>query len=105
MPPFTRREFLSRAGAAVSVTTLSLLAAHSAALAETSDTRRARRGDYGELKPLADQEGRVVLALPQGFQYVTFSRTGEGYGPGLTVPRSMDGMGTFRGPGGTVRLV
>src|ERR1043166_8842808 len=105
MHPLNRREFLRRAGAVVSGTTLSLLAAHSAAAAEASDPRRPRPSDYGELKPLPDQDGRVVLALPQGFQYVTFSRTGESYGPGVTVPRSMDGMGTFRGPGGTVRLV
>jgi secreted PhoX family phosphatase len=65
----------------------------------------ARAAGYGAPGRAADQDGNVVLALPEGFQYVTFSRVGEPYGRGLVVPRNPDGMGTYRGPGRTVRLV
>lgn len=113
-----RRAFLRRAGfaaggTAVTATTLGALTAHTAWA--TSEGRHpghghgggrriGRRSDYGELFPTPDQEGTTVLALPRGFRYVTFSRTGEAFGGGI-VPRNHDGMTCFDGPGRTIRLI
>ena len=110
-----RREFLKRAGrvagAVVTGATLSSLAIHSASARESDArdddkaARRARRSSYGDLRPTPDLNGVTVLALPHGFQYVTSSRTGEAFAPGLVVARNHDGMACFAGPRGTVRLI
>jgi len=108
-----RRSFLKRsgwlAGGVITSATLVGLAAHSARAqqGEDGDRRRGRGrgGDYGTLRAAPDQDGRNVLALPPGFQYVTFSRTGEVFGNGLVVPRNHDGMSCFNAPGGLIRLV
>lgn len=47
----------------------------------------------------------LPLALPPGFEQVVFSRHGEEMDDGLLVPGLHDGMGAFRGRGGTVVLV
>lgn len=109
----TRRDFLKRsAGGIVSATTLALLASHSGLVgADDHDDdhghgRHGRKQSYGPLARTPDQNGQEILALPQGFTYVTFSKTGQplmsGEGP---VPRNHDGMAAFRGPRGTVRLI
>ena len=95
-----RRGFLKCAGGIVTAATLCALGAHAG-----ERRGRGRRSDYGDLRPTPDREGRTVLALPEGFAYTTFSRTGEAYAPGLVVPRSHDGMAAFEGPRGTVRLI
>src|SRR5688572_3285997 len=93
-----RRAFLKRAGV-VTASTLAALAAHRAWANESDGSdrtlRRPRPGHYGDLRPTPDMDGRTVLALPAGFQYSTFSRTGENFAPGLVVPRSHDGMACF----------
>ncbi|MDB5866860.1 MAG: hypothetical protein JWO70_4666 [Betaproteobacteria bacterium] len=107
----SRRAFLKRTGVAaggiITGATLSTLAAHSASGAEIASHGRAnrRRSDYGDVSPLADRDGNTVLALPEGFQYVTFSKTGETYAPGYAVPRNHDGMACFGASGNTVRLI
>ena len=108
--PVLRRRFLQQAGilagGIVTSTTLSLLAAHAAAPSEKREPQRSGRGaDYGELQRTGDIDGRMILALPKGFQYSTFSKTGDAYGPGLAVPRNHDGMACFPASGDTVRLV
>lgn len=106
-----RRSFFKRtglvAGGIVTGTTLSALAAHAAWANEDhpGDRRRGRRSDYGDLKPAPDQDGNEILALPGGFEYCTFSRTGETFGNGLIVPRNHDGMAAFEGRGPIVRLI
>ncbi len=110
-----RRGFLLRggvlAGTAVASTYLDTLtrAARATAIPKVgSGVRRASAlvtGPYGALAPVADQNGDDILALPPGFSYVTFSRTGETMSDGTRVPRNHDGMGAFAGPGGTVRLI
>jgi hypothetical protein len=111
-----RRGFFKRTGAiaggVVTGATLSSLAAHTA-LAHGDrherdrgkNGRDGRRSDYGDLRPTSDQDGDVILALPKGFDYVTFSKTGEDFGAGLIVPRNHDGMACFDGRGHTVRLI
>lgn len=112
----SRRFFLKGsgllAGGIITSATLGGLAAHSARAhaGEDRDHRecssgRGRRSDYGKLTPTPDQDGTNVLALPGGFRYVTFSRTGEAFGNGLVVPRNHDGMTCFDGRGRLIRLI
>lgn len=106
-----RRSFFKRtglvAGGIVTGTTLSTLAAHSAWAnnERPGGRRRGRRSDYGDLQPTPDQDGNTILALPKGFEYSTFSKTGETFGNGLIVPRNHDGMACFDGRGNIVRLI
>ncbi len=108
----SRRAFLAGsglvAGGLVTSTTLGALAAHTAwANGERrgSDHHgRGRRSDYGALHPTPDQDGNRILALPRGFKYVTFSKTGETFAGGL-IPARHDGMAVFDGPGRTLRLI
>jgi secreted PhoX family phosphatase len=108
-----RRAFLKRSaaaagGAVVATSALQRLTEH-AAVAQTGNgsgtgirTGRARRQalvsspGYGELARMPDQRGMEVLALPSGFEYVTFGWTGSGLKsqPGVHA-RSHDGMGSF----------
>ena len=88
--------------AGVTAATLATLGAHRALGGER---KAPNRDTYGDVRPVRDRDGRTVLALPAGFEYVTFSRTGEAFGDGLTVPRSHDGMTCVQGDGGSLRLV
>jgi len=107
---FGRRGFLKRsAGGMVSASTLSLFAAH-AALGQghnqgVNPNAGVGRG-YGPLSPAPDQNGDAILALPAGFSYVSFSKTGAPLvsGGGM-VARNHDGMTALPGPDGTVRLI
>ncbi|HEX2825512.1 MAG TPA: alkaline phosphatase PhoX [Burkholderiales bacterium] len=96
----SRRGFI---GGAVTAATLHALGAHRAAHAAQAANRR--RSEYGDVRPFADRDGRTILALPEGFAYATFSRTGEPFGDGLAVPRSHDGMTCVPGPKGLLRLI
>jgi secreted PhoX family phosphatase len=102
----SRREFLKRsAGGVVSASTLALLAAH-ANFARAQDAAPAPERGYGPLVRTSDQNGEEILALPQGFSYVTFSKTGSPMlDGGGTVPAIHDGMASFRGADGTIRLI
>jgi secreted PhoX family phosphatase len=103
-----RRRFLAQtaalAGAAFTADTLSILAAHAAGAGEAA-SGGSSPADYGPLAPTPDIDGHVVLALPQGFRYSTFSRTGETYASGRYVPRSHDGMACFAAAPGMIRLI
>lgn len=108
-----RRSFFRRSGALaagiVTGTTLSALSAHMALAHDEGHERgwrrRGRASSYGDLAPTPDQNGDTILALPKGFRYVTFSKTGEAFGGGLLVPRNHDGMACFEGRGDIVRLI
>jgi secreted PhoX family phosphatase len=108
-----RRSFFMRTGAiaggVVTGATLSTLSAHMALANDDGrhhgDHRRGRRSDYGDLSPTPDQDGSTILALPKGFEYCTFSKTGEIFGNGLFVPRNHDGMACFDGHGHIVRMI
>jgi secreted PhoX family phosphatase len=112
----SRRSFLKGsgllAGGVVTSGTLATLAAHTAWAQgghhdkdKDDRARGGRRSHYGELHPALDQDGNYVLALPRGFRYCTFSRTGEAFGNGLAVARNHDGMACFDGPGKLIRLI
>lgn len=92
-PRPARRQFLKHSAAAL-------------LLASCAELPRLTGRGYGPLRRVADQNGEEVLALPDGFRYVSFSRTGEPLaGGGGVVPRSHDGMAAFPGPDGLVRLI
>ena len=111
MTKLDRRSFLKRggvatAGAVVGGNALQLLG--SATLAAAAPARRAEggvTGGYGPLRPVPDQNGDEILALPAGFRYVTFSKTGDPMSDGTRVPRNHDGMAAFPGPDGRTRLI
>jgi hypothetical protein len=64
------------------------------------------KGSYGPLVPTADlRDGGVRIALPEGFQYRSFSPSGAVMSDGKKVPLALDGMGHFNMPDGTFRLV
>jgi uncharacterized protein len=100
-----RRAFLARtaavAGGTVAGSEALMRLANRAALADL----RATGGGYGPLTPMPDQNGRVVLALPDGFSYVTFGDIGSPLSDGTPTPLALDGMAAFKGPRGTVRLI
>jgi len=60
---------------------------------------------YGGLSPTAAANtGEVLLALPEGFHYTAFGRTGEPMSDGLPTPPDHDGMAAFQA-GDELRLV
>ncbi|MBU7584716.1 MAG: DUF839 domain-containing protein [Nostoc sp. TH1S01] len=95
----SRRKFFTLAGASAAGT---LLASPLEALyARQANGQPIFGTGYGALVP--DPNG--LLDLPQGFQYRTFSRTGELMSDGTLVPGNHDGMAAFPGPRNTVILV
>ncbi len=53
-------------------------------------------GPYGSLRPAADLEtGLPLLMLPEGFEYRSFSWTGDPMSDGVPTPDSHDGMGVI----------
>lgn len=95
---FSRRKFFAVAGT-TAVGTL-MVSPLEGLLAKQTFGRRFGRG-YGPLVP--DPNG--LLDLPAGFQYRTFSLTGELMSDGTKVPGGHDGMAAFPGPKNTVILV
>jgi len=96
-----RRTFLTRAaavgGGLLSAAALERMSARSA----LADPRNTDAEPYGPLRPVADQRGCKVLALPAGFSYVTFGHIGTTMSDGHPTPLAHDGMGAF--PGGRLR--
>ncbi len=94
-----RRTFLQRgtiaAGGVLSAGALDRLITHEA-LASRRKSRPRAKG-YGPLERRADQRGVEVLALPEGFSYVTFGFIGSQMSDGNTTPLALDGMAAFRG--------
>ena len=109
-----RRNFLKRAsvGGLVTATTVGSLSAHVAWSQEAGKVdprKQLRHGKpgkgYGTLHRTRDQNGEEVLALPRGFQYLTFGKTGETMSDGYPTPRNHDGMTCFEMPSGIIRLI
>ena len=64
------------------------------------------KGGYGPLVPAADlRDGVNRIALPEGFQYRSFSPAGATMSDGNPVPLAHDGMAVFNMPDGRFRLV
>jgi len=107
-----RRAFL--AGGAAAAGGIAIGAPFKALVAKGRDSRddrdnRGRRGcspDYGPLSPVDDQTtGLPLLMLPDGFEYLTLGWTGDPMSDGSLTPGAHDGMATFRGRDGRIRLV
>jgi secreted PhoX family phosphatase len=104
-----RRRFLKRSaalagGAILGAPFMQSLIARGA-LAEPRQTKAGVGGGYGELFPTRDQNGDELLALPQGFRYVTLGVTGTMMSDGSPTPKAHDGMAAFRMSNGNVRLI
>ena len=97
--PINRRKFLSQTvqttGAAFAMQSFM---ARGALAASGDGGRRGERcdGDYGDLVPTASENtGETLLALPAGFKYTVFGRTGEIMSDGRPTPPVHDGMAAF----------
>jgi uncharacterized protein len=65
----------------------------------------AGEGAYGPLQPAQEAgTGETLIALPAGFSYRAFGRTGSRMSDGSLTPRGHDGMAAFAA-GGMIRLV
>lgn len=107
MPKLNRRNFLyagALAGGAVGLQGLmACLTSDSASYGDLLATKNA--GAYGALRPVASQNtGETLLALPEGFQYTVFGKTGSIMADKHPTPGSHDGMAAFAGADG-IRLV
>jgi secreted PhoX family phosphatase len=68
--------------------------------------RRRRRPDYGPLRPTLDRTtGLPLLALPEGFSYLSMSWAGEPLLGGGVVPGLHDGGAVLRGRRGLLHYV
>ena len=103
-PGLARRSFL-QGGAAVAGAA-SLLGFEALGRATAAGALPASGdGGYGPLYPTQDQTtGETIIALPRGFEYLTFGRAGDLMDDGIATPSNHDGMAAFR-DGDLVRLV
>jgi secreted PhoX family phosphatase len=106
METIDRRTFLRRSLAAAAGTLtfggpFQALLARGARAATTNQS-----AGYGRLIPVPDhRDGVVRLHLPRGFEYRSFSYTGEVMTDGVTTPGRHDGMSTFPGEPGHHLLI
>src|SRR5262245_12151674 len=98
--PINRRNFLSRAVQTSGVAFAMQSFVARGALAASGDGRgRGKKsdGDYGDLVPTASENtGEILLALPAGFKYTAFGRTGTIMSDGRPTPPAHDGMAAFK---------
>ena len=102
-----RREFLRETLAATGAAAI-IPGLHGLNLVASNGRVNAPRGNggYGALAPVADlRDGVERIALPEGFQYRSFSPAGEIMDDNNRVPLAHDGMGVFNMPNGKFRLV
>jgi secreted PhoX family phosphatase len=93
---FSRRGFLAGSASIVAV----LAAAQARRAVGAGRASRNVRGPYGPLRATADLEtGLPLILLPEGFEYRSFSWTGDAMGNGDPTPDSHDGMGVVASRG------
>jgi hypothetical protein len=94
-----RRKFLSRTVQTTGVAfAMQSFVARGALAASGDGRRRGRRcdGDYGDIQPTASENtGETILALPEGFKYNVFGKTGAMMSDGRPTPPAHDGMAAF----------
>ena len=87
---------------------MQLLMARTASAAGPLPTKGRKQPDvgYGPIGPKPDlRDGADRLFLPDGFQYGSFSLSGQLMSDGFLVPLAHDGMAAFSMPNGNVRLI
>src|SRR5687767_14274568 len=104
-----RRSFLrstrTLAGAAAAIP-FTALVAKAQEPAHKGGLRRGQTAGYGPLFPTLDQTtGLPLIALPEGFKYLSFGWTGDLLENGLPTPGAHDGMAAFPAGRGLLRLV
>lgn len=93
----SRRRFLAGSASLVAV----IGALHARRAMARSLTSKSVAGPYGPLQPVADLEtGLPLIQLPEGFEYRTFSWTGDSMTNGEPTPDLHDGMGVIAARGG-----
>ncbi|MFC5750776.1 alkaline phosphatase PhoX [Actinomadura rugatobispora] len=105
---FARRKFLkgglTTAAAVAAIAPLEALGARTAGAAPMG--KQPSSPDYGPLYPVKDHTtGLELLALPKGFEYLTYGWTGDVMSDGTPTPSSHDGMAAFHRPDGKIALV
>ena len=106
LPAADRRTFLRGSAVAAGVAGAgipfeALAARHRAAQPARVDTAPG----YGPLRPVRDEStGLELLALPQGFEYLSYGWTNDQMTDGTLTPDAHDGMGAYR-HGDLVHLV
>jgi len=96
--PINRRNFLSRTvqTTGVAFAMQSFVARGTLAASGAGRRRDSCNGDYGELVPtVSENTGETLLALPEGFKYNAFGRTGSIMSDGKPTPPAHDGMAAF----------
>lgn len=101
MPHPTRRAFLS------DICTAGIGAAFGSFFNRLSVAGTTHRiAGYGNLSPVADETtGIKLLALPEGFRYLSFGWTHDPMADGMATPAAHDGMGVVSSEGGILTLV
>ncbi|MEX0735234.1 MAG: alkaline phosphatase PhoX [Steroidobacteraceae bacterium] len=88
----SRRDFLAGSASLVAV----IAALHARRALAASHVSRNVTSPYGTLRPVADLEtGLPLILLPAGFEYRTFSWTGDAMANGEPAPDLHDGMGVI----------
>ena len=101
-----RRSFLSGAAAAAAAIPFHALAARAQEPDHKGGVRRGHTAGYGPLFPTADETtGLPLLALPEGFRYLSFGWRGDLLSSGRPTPGAHDGMAAFPRGLGRVCLV
>jgi uncharacterized protein len=104
-----RRKFLNSTVKTTGVALAMQSFAARGALAAVNDSHKKADdsdGGYGELAPIpSENTGEMLLALPAGFKYNAFGRTGTVMSDGRPTPPAHDGMSTFEDDDCKIRLV
>lgn len=102
-----RRNFLAQSSFAITGAAFHRLNAHAELIAAPYAHLRAGlgAGGYGNLRPTKSlNTGETLLALPEGFSYTAFGKTGSRMSDGHLTPPAHDGMAAFAVQG-ELRLV
>jgi hypothetical protein len=103
-----RRSFLKHAATAGATAAIpfSALVARAQDPSHGGGIRRGHTAGYGPLFPARDlATGLPLIALPEGFKYLSFGWTGDPLANGASTPGAHDGMAAFAAGKGLVRLV
>ncbi|MGH8863586.1 MAG: PhoX family protein [Burkholderiales bacterium] len=96
-PTLSRRNFLVGSAGVAAVTIVTVLTARRSRRAPVSPGGSASAaGPYGPLRPVADLETSLpLLMLPEGFEYRSYSWSGDPMSNGEPTPDGHDGMGVI----------